>query len=101
MGDVNISLMAAQMAVDVEQTEQLKLHQRHIQAIWRHLGQLEDAVDVDSGEITLSVGDASITLHKDGTVRIKGKDITIEGRGRVKVNASGDLYLRGSKVLQN
>jgi type VI secretion system secreted protein VgrG len=42
-------------------------------------------------------GDASIVMRKDGTIVIKGKDITVEGN----VKASGDVVLKGSKVSQN
>jgi len=52
-------------------------------------------------EITLKTGDASITLKKDGTIQIKGKDITIVGSGKISVKASGDMVLKGSKIAQN
>jgi type VI secretion system secreted protein VgrG len=57
---------------------------------------------LDAGdEITLKSGDASITLKKDGTIQIKGKDITISGSGQVGVKASSDLVLKGSKIAGN
>jgi type VI secretion system secreted protein VgrG len=52
-------------------------------------------------EITLKTGDASITMKKDGTIQIKGKDITITGSGKVGVKADGDMVLKGSKIAQN
>ncbi|WP_374402479.1 type VI secretion system Vgr family protein [Niveibacterium sp.] len=52
-------------------------------------------------EITLKTGDASITLKKDGTITIKGKDITIQGSGKIGVKASGDLVMKGSKIANN
>ncbi len=52
-------------------------------------------------EITLKTGDASITMKKDGTIQIKGKDITISGSGKIGVKASGDMVLKGSKIAQN
>ncbi len=52
-------------------------------------------------EITLKTGDASITLKKDGTIQIKGKDITLSGSGKIGVKASSDLVLKGSKIAQN
>ena len=36
----------------------------------------------------IKTGDASITMKKDGTIEIKGKDITIEGSGKINVKAS-------------
>lgn len=51
--------------------------------------------------ITLKTGSASITMKKDGTIEIKGKDITIEGSGKINAKASSDIVMKGSKILQN
>jgi type VI secretion system secreted protein VgrG len=51
--------------------------------------------------LTLKVGAASVTLKKDGSIVLKGTDISIEGSGKVNVKASGDVVLKGSKILQN
>jgi type VI secretion system secreted protein VgrG len=57
---------------------------------------------IDVGEeITIKAGAASITLKKDGTITIKGKDITLDGDGKINVKAGGDVILKGSKVTQN
>jgi type VI secretion system secreted protein VgrG len=57
---------------------------------------------VDAGdEITIKTGSASIVMKKDGTITIKGKDITIQGSGKVNVKASSDVVIKGSKVTQN
>jgi type VI secretion system secreted protein VgrG len=56
-----------------------------------------DAAD----SITLTTGSASITMKKDGTITIKGKDITLEGSGKINVKASSDVIIKGSKVQQN
>lgn len=52
-------------------------------------------------QLELVCGAASVLLKKDGTVVIKGKDITIEGSGKVNVKAAGDVVIKGSKVTQN
>jgi type VI secretion system secreted protein VgrG len=52
-------------------------------------------------EITLTTGKASITMKKDGTIVIKGKDITIEGSGKINGKAGGNMTLKGQKILQN
>ena len=44
---------------------------------------------------------ASIVMKKDGTIVIKGKDITIEGSGKINARASGEVVLKGSKLTQN
>jgi type VI secretion system secreted protein VgrG len=48
--------------------------------------------------VTIKTGSASITMKKDGTITIKGKDITIEGSGKINVKASSDVVVKGSKV---
>lgn len=52
-------------------------------------------------EITLKAGDASIIMKKDGSIAIKGKDITVDGSGKINVKASSDVVLKGSKVTAN
>lgn len=52
-------------------------------------------------EIALVVGDASLVLKKNGTIVIKGANIELAGSGKVTVKASGDLSLKGSKILNN
>ena len=68
----------------------------------------DDAIKVgknfvlDAGDsISLKTGSASITMKKDGTITIKGKDITVEGSGKINVKASSDIVMKGSKILQN
>jgi type VI secretion system secreted protein VgrG len=51
--------------------------------------------------ITLTTGSASITMNKDGTIVIKGKDITINGSGQITGKASKDVVWKGQKILQN
>jgi len=52
-------------------------------------------------EVTIKTGDASITMKKDGTITIKGKDITIQGSGKINVKADSDVVMKGSKVTSN
>jgi type VI secretion system secreted protein VgrG len=52
-------------------------------------------------EITIKTGDATISMKKDGTITVKGKDITIQGSGKIGVKADGDLTLKGSKIGEN
>ena len=57
---------------------------------------------IDAGDsITLKTGSASITMEKDGTITIKGKDITLNASGKITGKASGDVVMKGSKVTQN
>jgi len=52
-------------------------------------------------EITIKSGDASIHMKKDGTIQIKGKDLTFEGSGKITVKASSEMTLKGSKIAAN
>jgi type VI secretion system secreted protein VgrG len=56
---------------------------------------------IAADQIQFQTGDASIILKKDGTITIKGKDITISGSGKINVKASSDVVLKGSKISQN
>ena len=57
---------------------------------------------IDAGDqITIQTGSASITMKKDGTITIKGKDITIDGSGKINVKASSDVVIKGNKISQN
>ena len=52
-------------------------------------------------QVLIQTGKASILMKKDGTITIKGKDITIEGSGQIVGKASKDMILKGKKILQN
>ena len=57
---------------------------------------------INAGDsITITTGSASISMKKDGTIVIKGKDISIQGSGKINVKASSDITMKGSKILQN
>ena len=52
-------------------------------------------------EIMLKSGDASITLKKDGTIILKGKDVSITASGKINAKADSDVIIKGSKVSKN
>jgi type VI secretion system secreted protein VgrG len=57
---------------------------------------------IDAGdEITIKTGDAMIVMKKNGDIMIKGKNIKVEGSGKVNVKASSDVAIKGSKVGNN
>jgi type VI secretion system secreted protein VgrG len=57
---------------------------------------------MDAGEtIVLKCGSASITMKKDGTITIDGKDVSVNASGKINGKASGDVTLKGAKILQN
>ncbi len=57
---------------------------------------------VEAGdEIHLKTGSAELKLESDGTITLKGADITIDGSGKIKLKAGGDLIIEASKIKQN
>jgi len=52
-------------------------------------------------QITLKCGGATMVLKSDGTIVLDGKDITAKGSGKIKVDAGGEVIIKGSTVNQN
>jgi type VI secretion system secreted protein VgrG len=52
-------------------------------------------------EISITTGKASIVMKKDGTITINGKDISIDGSGKINAKASSTITMKGEKILQN
>ncbi|MDA8586572.1 type VI secretion system tip protein VgrG [Rhodobacteraceae bacterium] len=52
-------------------------------------------------QISLVCGSASLTMKKDGTIVLEGKDITVKGSGKINIEASSDVTIKGSKINQN
>jgi type VI secretion system secreted protein VgrG len=59
-------------------------------------------VVINAGDsLTLKVGPASLTMRKDGSIVIKGTDITIEGSGKINRKVRRDVVLKGRKIVDN
>jgi type VI secretion system secreted protein VgrG len=57
---------------------------------------------IDAGDsVVIKTGKASITMKKDGTITIEGKDITVKGSGAINIKTSKNIILKGKKILQN
>lgn len=52
-------------------------------------------------EIVLKSGQASLTLKKNGDILLKGKNLQLDGSGKINVKASSNLVLKGSKITGN
>ncbi|HIJ88260.1 MAG TPA: type VI secretion system tip protein VgrG [Desulfuromonadales bacterium] len=51
--------------------------------------------------VTIMTGDASITMKKNGAIIISGKDITLNGSGKINIKADGNVVVKGSKIMSN
>ncbi|MGD8937828.1 MAG: type VI secretion system tip protein TssI/VgrG [Gammaproteobacteria bacterium] len=51
--------------------------------------------------ILFKTGAASISMKKNGDITIKGKNISVEGSGKIDVKAASTVTIKGSKVLTN
>jgi type VI secretion system secreted protein VgrG len=51
--------------------------------------------------IVIKTGSAAISMKKDGTINIEGKDITLKGSGKINVKASGNVTVKGAKIMNN
>jgi type VI secretion system secreted protein VgrG len=57
---------------------------------------------INAGDsVTIVTGSASLTMKRDGTIRIEGKDINIEASNGVTIRAGGQIVINGSKVNIN
>jgi type VI secretion system secreted protein VgrG len=57
---------------------------------------------LDAGEeVVIKTGQASITMKKDGTIVLSGKDISLKASGKINETASGTVTIKGSKVSAN
>lgn len=59
-------------------------------------------ITIEAGDqIVIKTGKSSITMKKDGTINISGKDISVKGSGKIDIKASKDITMKGQKILQN
>ena len=100
-GKSGIRVLQQQAMLDGSPNYSTEVLTHHVRGLWHHVGLLEGFAGSPQEEIILQVGSASITLKKDGTIIIKGNNITIEGSGKINIKASGDLVMKGSKINQN
>jgi len=57
---------------------------------------------VDVGDqVTIKCGSAQIVMKKDGTIQLKGKNISLKGSGKIDVKASQTLTMKGSSIKEN
>jgi len=101
-------LLLENSLIDKGQMDLILKLRHHIRALWRHVQRLEHVIAATQDELVLKVGAAKLTMKKDGTISIEGKDIKIKANGRLEVNGqrvtvkgTSTLELRGARILEN
>ena len=61
----------------------------------------DEATEKMVDKITLKTGKAVLVMKKDGSISINGKDISIDGSGKIDIKAKGNITQKGQKILQN
>jgi type VI secretion system secreted protein VgrG len=57
---------------------------------------------IDAGEtLTLTSGSASISMKKDGTITLSGKDITLDGSGKISIKGGSKIVMEAPEITQN
>jgi len=72
-----------------------------VKLLWSEVEQLRRFISVANNQVVVKIGESSIVLKPNGSIDVKGREITVAGSGRVAVKASGELVLKGSKIQQN
>jgi len=52
-------------------------------------------------EIELKTGKSSLTMKSDGTIILKGVDISVIGDGEINIKAKKNIVMKGKKILEN
>jgi hypothetical protein len=98
---LNQSINAMQLDRDAAQQPAVQHLTNVLRVLWREVERLERQVSVSANEIVLKNGDATIVMKKDGSIAIKGSNITIEGSGDITVKAGRNIAMKASRILQN
>ncbi len=95
VGAVQATTIGANHSVDVGASESTTVAKDRSVKVGKNM-------TLDAGDqIVFKTGKASITMKKDGTIVIAGKDITIKGSGKINVKASKNVVIKGKKILEN
>lgn len=103
IGKARLAKIATDDSTQVGGAHELKIAKKSLISIGEDSGYAvgKNLVIEAKESITLKCGSAQVTMKKDGTIVIKGKDVTINASGKINAKASGDMTLKGSKIAQN
>ena len=86
-------LLLENSRIDQNQQQLINHLRQHVRQLWQHVQRLEKVISVTKDELVLQTDTASLVMKKDGTIVIRGHDITIEGSGRGVFKARGGARL--------
>ena len=85
----------------IDEKKQIQ-HLTKVVKVLRHkLERLERVISFSRNQVTIQTGSASVELKVDGTIEIKGMNITLQAIGRINVKSDGTLTLKGAKIEEN
>lgn len=95
--------IAGNRSAQVGKNDELLVEGRRVQNVGKSdLLHVKDTLEIVSDkDIVLKSGDATLTLKKNGDISIKGKNLSFDGSGKVRIKASSQLVLKGSKISEN
>jgi type VI secretion system secreted protein VgrG len=100
--DENISINGGRTD-QVDKDEQVNIGENRTHKIGNNDTQsIGKKLAINAGEaVEIVVGSARLTMNQDGTITLKGNNITLSGDGDITIKASGNVVIKGSKVTQN
>ncbi len=87
----------------VDKDEQVSIGQNRSHKIGNNDTQsVGQKLSINAGQtVEIVTGSASLTMNQDGTITLKGNNITLSGDGDITIKAGGNVVIKGSKVTQN
>ncbi len=61
----------------------------------------KDLIISAGNSVLIKTGAASILMKRNGDIRIKGKNIKVQGSAKIQISASSEVNIKGSKVTNN
>lgn len=86
--------LAGGTATDAQMREAVAAIWDALETLETHIAVTRRNITVTGDDITLTTGNATIELDKDGT-------ITIRGSGKINIKGSSDVQIAGRKITQN
>ena len=88
---------------EVTKDEQVSIGQKRSQSIGTNdTLSVGEKLSINAGQtVEIVTGSASITMRQDGTITVKGNNITLSGDGDITIKAGGNVVIKGTKVTQN